>query len=190
MRRLVRGTAVLAAALLSVLAGATTAFGANNLVLTVHGAPIAPGEEAHQRLEVLPITVESAICTRRERGSVVTNEKSSDKLGFGLTYEQSCTAGGSLSGGTKEVKVSAKGVWTDKFSPKLVFGEPGPCVYTISKLSTTAFKPGEAASTFVDGTGKLNRKESSPSCALKESFEAVDELFDENDFLLGTELRG
>lgn len=189
MRRLLTTAGILAAVLLSALAGATSAFAGNKLVLTDHGAPFAPAEEAHQRLELLPINNAGAVCSRRERGVVLTNEKGGDKLQFSSTYEPSCSTGGSLSGSAKLVKVSANGTWSDKFSPKLVFGEPGPCVYTISKLSTTFFKPGEPTSTVVFGTGKLNKKESSPSCAPGESFEAVDEVFDENDFLLGTELR-
>ncbi len=189
MRRLLTSAAVLAIVVASALAGASSALAGNKLVLTDHGAPLAPGEEVHQRLEVLPINNVGAVCGRRERGLLASNEKGSDKLEFSLSYEQSCTTGGSLSGDAKLVKLSAKGTWGDKFSPKLVFGEPGPCVYTISKLSSTFFKPGEPASSFVFGTGKLNKRESSPSCAPGEAFEAVDELLDENDDVLGTELR-
>jgi hypothetical protein len=184
MRILATGAAVAA----TVLIGAPAAL-ANTLVITDHGAPIAVGEEAHHRLELIPINVQAAGCKRRERGLVATNGKGSDKLTFGSTFEQSCSPGGSLSGATKEVKLSAKGAYSAKFSPKLVFGEPGPCVYTISKMAGT-FKPGEAAATFVFGTGKLDKKASSPSCAAKEAFEAISELSDETDEELFTELRG
>jgi hypothetical protein len=170
-----------------VLLAAQGAF-ANRLVITDHGAPLPTGEEVHQKLVVVPINVQLALCERRERGLIVTNEKGSDKLNFGTIYEQSCSSGGSMSGATKEVKLSAKGTYSAKFSPKLVFGEPGPCVYTISKMSGP-FKTGEPIKGFISGTGKLNKKASSPSCAEKEAIEAIAELFDENDFQLSTELR-
>jgi hypothetical protein len=138
---------------------------------------------------VIPINAPTAYCVQRERGLIATNGKATDKFNFGTVYERSCTSGGSISGATKEVKLTAKGAYSISFSPKIVFGEPGPCVYALSKVTGT-FKPGEAVASFPSGIGKLQKKASSPSCPVKEAMEADSEVFDENDFQLFTELRG
>lgn len=169
--------------------GSRGASAATTLLVTVHGAELPPGEEVHGHMNVIPITDQAGGCKRSERGTISNNGKSSDKFALGTTYEQSCTSETGLSGASKEVKATAKGAISAKFSPKLELTVPGPCVWTMSKASGT-FTPGGELSTTLFGTGKLNKKASLPACAKKEGLEALFSLGDENDFQLYTELRG
>jgi hypothetical protein len=189
MRGIAKAATALCATALLAGAAAVPANAATTLLVTDHGAELPPGEEVHDHMTVIPINNALGECKRSERGSITANGKTSDKLAFSSIYEQSCTKETAISGAVKEIKATAKGAISVKFSPKLELTIPGPCVWATSKASGT-FTPGGELSTVLFWTGKLNKKASLPTCPKKEAMEALFALGDESDFQLFTELRG
>lgn len=152
------------------------------------GRTMVPGEAAGLLLDLTGVA-QGGNCERLEDGSLVSNDKATDKLSFGTVTSETCSSEAALSGVTKEVKLSAKGTYSIKFASKLVFRLPGPCVYDLSKMGGT-FSTGRSLEQGVSGTGKLFKKGSSPACPAAETFEGTSLLIGEGDESLETELRG
>jgi hypothetical protein len=172
--------ALLASAAISpVGAGAAT----SRLILTENEAVVAAGAPAASYY----LTFDGG-CLQESDGTVLSNDKATDRLAFGAPVESECLEEGfAVAGGVSQVLLKSSGLATLKFKPKLAITEPGPCLYEFSKLT------GEFPATIevdIEGTGegKLKARLSSPSCEKSRSisFDAVESGVDNDIF--GAEL--
>jgi hypothetical protein len=184
-----RRIAIACAAAAALLSTAPAALAGQKLLLEhENGQPVLAGEATGLLLSLIAVN-QGAPCERLESGTLLGNDKSTDKLAFGTVTRETCTSEAALGGVTKEAKLTAKGAYSLKFASKLVYRLPGPCVYDLSKMGGT-FRTGGFLEQGVAGTGKLYKKGSSPSCPREEAFEGTSVFLGEGDEYLIAELRG
>jgi hypothetical protein len=132
------------------------------LRLTVAGEPVPVGTPVENQFGVAPGACNGEGATGTLRG----NERPTDKVLIASSGANEChTAGVTMTGGIKEVKLKASGwgVWIA--SPTIVISEPGPCVYEYVKFEGVFGLLRPTQTYDGGGTGVLNAAASSAGCA-------------------------
>lgn len=184
MRKLNTFGAVLLAglALSAMLAGGAYAKSAKpTLILKENGVALANGAPAYSSFY-------SEGCIARGQGKLTTNNSKKDKASFTSSARESCAEGVkglSISGYLTSVQLTTAGLAS--FKANVTVTLPGPCAYTVKKL-TAEFNPsGGELFALTTAAGKL-AKGSSKSCPKTDTLEVDVGVENEEAEAFNTEL--